>query len=86
MQLVLENEVLKWSSVKLSPLELNIYRFSFLYLSIKLFSFYNFYPYLTALIARWKLLKKSCSFSSYDELNFQWTFHCKLSLDWNDQN
>ena len=45
----------------------------------------TFYPYLTALIVQRELLKQIYSFRSYDELNFLWTFHCKLSLDWKDQ-
>ena len=42
-----------------------------------------FYLYLTALIAQ--LLKKMCTFSSYEEMNFPWTFHFKVSLAWKDQ-
>ena len=59
----------------------------FLYLSIKLYSFYIALPLSYSLnIARWLCWRKICSFSSYYELNFLWTFHCKLSLDWKDRN
>ena len=32
------------------------------------------------------IVEKYLFFGIYDELNFLWTIHCKLSLDWKDQS
>ena len=58
----------------------------FLYLSIKLYSFFFLLSVLYSLNCTMVIVEKNCSFGSFYELNFVSTFHCKLSLDRKDHN
>ena len=85
MQLILANEVWKCFSLKLPPLESNIWRFLtsdnlFTY-SLNCMVSSIFVPYLTVLKAGMQFMKEMRSSSIYSKLDFLWRLHCNLNLN-----